>query len=122
VINRSCGQDGAYPVLQALVRIYLRRNDIPSLVEVLNQALDNISDRKCWQQLLRSFIHLRPTNGGDATGQIGLLQRILDRFPEFVGTAELAYLLAYVHWWAPELVERELVKWKAARGRTVRYG
>jgi hypothetical protein len=31
-------------------------------------------------------------------------------------------LLAYVHWWAPELVERELLKWKAARGRTVRYG
>ncbi len=113
---------GAYPVLQALVRLYLRRNDIQSLVEVLNQALDNIPDRKCWQHLLRSFIHLRPINGADATSQIRLLQRILDRFPEFIGTAELAYLLGHVHWWAPELVERELLKWSTARGRSVRYG
>jgi nucleoside phosphorylase/adenylate kinase family enzyme len=113
---------GAYPVLQALIRIYLRRNDIPPIVEVLNQALDNISDRKCWQHLLRSFIYLRPINAGDATGQVTLLQRILDRFPEFVGTAELAYLLGHIHWWAPDLVERELLKWKAARGRAARYG
>ncbi|WP_162419822.1 hypothetical protein [Microvirga brassicacearum] len=111
-----------YPLLQALVRIYLRRNDIPSLVEVLDQALNNISDRKCWRHLLRSFIRLQPINGGDATDQIRLLHRILDRFPEFVGTAELAYLLGHVHWWAPDLVESELLRWKAAQGRTVRYG
>ena len=43
---------GAYPVLEALVRIYLRWKDIPSLLEVLNRALDSIPDRNCWQHLL----------------------------------------------------------------------
>jgi len=39
-----------------------------------------------------------------------------------VGTRELALLFGHVHWWAPELVERELPLWGDSDRRVVRQG
>jgi hypothetical protein len=90
-------------------------------VEVLTRTLNQVRDRQAWQHLLLLLIYLRPKSG-EATEEIHLLQRVLDQFPDFVGTRELAYLLAHIHWWAPDLVERELTKWGEAKGRTARHG
>jgi nucleoside phosphorylase len=113
---------GAYPVLQALTRIYLGRRDIPSLVDVLRQALNNIRDRDCWQNLLLAFVNLNHLTGHDASALLGLLEQILNRFDGFVGTVEGAFLLADVRKWGPEVVERELLRWKVALDRASRRG
>lgn len=111
---------GAYPVLQALVRTYLINDDTRALGEILEDVLDHVHDKKTWQHLLLTLIHLRPQKDDDAGRTI--LKRLFGRFPEFVGTKELAFLLGHINRWAPDLVEDELVKWREARGRGARRG
>jgi hypothetical protein len=52
---------GRFPLLEALVKIYLRRNDIPKLLDLLKEALEqHVGDQDCWQHLLILLIYLRP--------------------------------------------------------------
>ena len=113
---------GAYPVMQTLVSIYLRRSDTLALTEALTCALEHVADRNVWQHLLFSLINFRPKDKGNAVDEIQLLERVLDRFPELLGTEELALLLAHIHWWAPDFVESELTKWNRVRNRMARRG
>ena len=113
---------GVYPVMQTLVSIYLRRSDIFALTEMFTRALERVADRNVWQHLLFSLIHLRPKDIGNAVDELQLLKGVIDRFPELLGTEELALLLAHIHWWAPDFVESELVKWNTARNRRARRG
>jgi nucleoside phosphorylase/adenylate kinase family enzyme len=114
---------GKFPLLEALVRVYLRREDIPALLDLLTEALNrNVGDQSCWRHLLTLLIYLRPQAGADITHRVDTLQRILEQFPRFLGTRELAYLLGHVHWWAPNFVEKELERWRIARSRTTQRG
>jgi len=113
---------GDYPVLEALVRIYLHRNDINELLTLLRKSLDRVRDLRCWKHLLMLLIYLRPAEDVDPTDRVALLRSIVDRFPELLGTRELAHLLGHVHWWSPDFVEEVLSRWLALRSQTARRG
>jgi hypothetical protein len=113
---------GDYPVLEALVRIYLHRNDITGLLTLLRESLDRVRDVRCWKQLLMLLIYLRPAEGSDPTDRVEMLRSIVDRFPELLGTRELAHLLGHIHWWAPDFVEEVLSRWLTLRNQTSRRG
>jgi nucleoside phosphorylase len=114
---------GKFPLLEVIVRIYLRRNDIPKLLDFLTAALkQHVGDQICWQHLLTLLIYLRPAAGEDGSDRVNTLQQIIDRFPSLLGTRELAYLFGHVHWWATDFAERELTRWQTARARTARLG
>jgi hypothetical protein len=114
---------GKFPLLEVLVRIYLRRKDTSKLLDLLTAALKrDVGGEDCWRHLLTLLIYLGPTAGEDASDRVNTLQQIIDRFPRLLGTRELAYLLGHVHWWATDFVERELTRWQAARARTAQSG
>ena len=113
---------GDYPVLEALVRIYLHRNDINELLTLLRKSLDRVRDLRCWKHLLMLLIYLRPAEDVDPTDRVALLRSIVDRFPELLGTRELAHLLGHVHWWSPDFVEEVLRRWLTLRSQTARRG
>ena len=114
---------GKFPLLEVLVRIYLRRHDTPKLLNLLTEALDQqVGGQDYWQHLLTLLIYLRPAVGEDASDRVNTLQRIIDQFPSLLGTRELAHLLGHVHWWAADFVERELNRWQTARTRTAQLG
>jgi len=68
------------------------------------------------------LIYLRPAEDVDPTDRVALLRSIVDRFPELLGTRELAHLLGHVHWWSPDFVEEVLSRWLALRSQTARRG
>ena len=104
---------GRYPILEALVRIYLRQDDIPDLLDLITEVLKKgIADQIYWQHLLTRLANLRPRPQEDATSRVNVLRQIIDQFPKLRGTRELAQLLAYVHWWAIDFVEQELSHWR----------
>jgi hypothetical protein len=112
----------SHPVLEALVRIYLHRNDINELLTLLRESLDRVRDPRCWKHLLILLIYLRLAEDVDPTARVALLRSIVDQFPELLGTRELAHLLGHVHWWAPDFVEEVLSRWLAVRSQTARHG
>jgi hypothetical protein len=114
---------GKFPLLEALVRIYLQRNDIPKLLDLLAEALkQHVGDQDCWQHLLTLLVYVRPAAGEDAGDRVNMLQQIINRFPNLLGTRELAHLLGHAHWWAAGFVEKELARWQTARVRSARCG
>lgn len=113
---------GAYPVLEALVNVHLRRNEIHELDISLSAAAERITDKQMWRHLLLPLVNVRPRDIRSVAQEEKLLERVLDGNHEFTGTYELAYLLAHIHWWASALVERQLTKWKTQRGRRERRG
>jgi hypothetical protein len=114
---------GRYPILEALVRIYLRRDDIPDLLDLITEVLKKgIANQIYWQHLLTRLANLRPRPREDATGRVNVLRQIIDQFPKLRGTRELAQLLAYVHWWAIDFVEQELSHWRGGQARTTQLG
>ena len=55
-------------------------------------------------------------NAGPATA---LIAAILERFPSLLGMRDIAVMLGHIHWWAPQLVEHELPRWKSSERETV---
>jgi hypothetical protein len=114
---------GKFPLLEVLIRIYLHRHDTPKLLNLLTAALEQrVGGHNYWQHLLILLVYLRPAAGQDVNHRVTTLQRIIDQFPNLLGTRELAYLLGHVHWWATDFVERELKRWQTAQGRAAQLG
>jgi hypothetical protein len=66
--------------------------------------------------------YLRPAEDADASAAIALIAAIIERFPDLAGTHNLAFLLAHIHWWAPQFVEDELSRWRQLDRRAARQG
>jgi hypothetical protein len=113
---------GSFFVLDVLVRLYLHRGDILSLLRLLSDTLAYVRDQKWWQHLLMRLAYLPASKGENAAKQSKILQEIVQQFPGLMGTPELAFLLGHVHWWAPDFVEAEVRRWQWAESRTTRNG
>lgn len=113
---------GNFPLLKALVKIFLHDNDINELLQFLRASLDRVRDIEWWKHLLLLLIYLRPAKDVDPSDRVALLRLIVVRFPELLGTRELAFLLGHVHWWAPDFVEEVLTRWQAVQDRIARHG
>ena len=100
---------GQYPLLEALICVRLARKEPERLIETLFDSLSRMDDPKIWQALLNIFVYLQP---GEHDRRAEFLTTVFDRFPELIGTTEAARLLAQVHWWAPDMVRRQLERWR----------
>jgi len=113
---------GYFPVLHALVRHYLIVGDQAALLTLLANCLTREFGAEVWGHVLPLLRYLRPADGNDPQPSAALISAIVDRHPILVGTRELAQLLGQIHWWAPALVERELLRWRGSDRRAVRQG
>ena len=112
---------GVYPVLEALIRIRLAREDFDAIDEMLHARLDRSKDPELWDNLLRYAALLHPKDGLRRTA---LLERLFDEVPGLVETREAAHVVGRAHWWNPEFVDSQLDRWADSQSRAARqaYG
>ena len=113
---------GPFPLLHALARYHLAADNHEALYELLTTCLPLGFESEIWAHLLELLGYLRPAEGKDAHVAIDLLTDILRDHRELMGSREVAVLFGHIHWWAPELVERELPAWASSDRRGVRQG
>jgi nucleoside phosphorylase len=113
---------GAFPILHALVRHFLITKDHGALHALLRECLTLNFEQNVWAHLLPILRYLRPAEDADASAAIALIAAIIERFPDLAGTHNLAFLLAHIHWWAPQFVEDELSRWRQLDRRAARQG
>lgn len=111
-----------FPVLHALVRHFLVTGNHEALRSLIGSCLSRGFKTRVWAHLLPVLRYLRPPQDGDTQPATDVLAAIIRRYPALVGTHELAVLFGHVHWWTPELVERELPHWGGSDLRSVRQG
>jgi len=111
-----------FPILHALVRHFLARQDYEGLHSLLRQCLPLKFDQIVWAHLLPLLRFVRPMEDIEGGSASALIQDILTRYPGLIGNRELAVLLGNIHWWAPQLVEEELGRWNNSDRRAVRLG
>jgi nucleoside phosphorylase len=100
---------GEYLVLEALIRVRLARHEPELLIEALLESLVRVQDPRIWQALLNIFVYI-PSGKPDRRAEF--LSGVFSRYPQFAGSIDAARLLAQVHWWAPDMVRRELQRWR----------
>ena len=112
---------GDYPVLEALIRIRLEREDYDQIDEMLRVYLDRCKDPEIWDGVLRFLPYLHPN---DAVRRAAILERLFTEIPALVETREAAHLVARAHWWNAEFVDSQLDRWRDSRSRGARqaYG
>lgn len=113
---------GPFPFLHALARYYLVADNQDALRELVAECLPLGFKSETWAHLLVLLRYLRPAEGENVRSTIELLIDVLQHNPSLVGSRELAYLFGHIHWWAAELVERELPAWAISERRGVRQG
>lgn len=110
---------GDYPVLEALIRARLARNESGKIIDMLTTYLTRTQGASIWENLLRFLVYLQP-EGIDRRGPF--IHKILSERPRLAGTKAAAYLLSQVQWYAPEVVAAELEQWRALPERSGRQG
>jgi hypothetical protein len=110
---------GDYPVLEALVRARLARHESDQIIDSLTAYLQRSKDARIWENLLRVLVYLQPGTG-DRRGEF--FKALLRGLPQLTGSKASAYLLAHIHWYAPEVVAADLVRWKTWPQRGARQG
>jgi hypothetical protein len=113
---------GPFPILRALVRHFLVTKDHGALHALLRQCLTLNFEQNVWAHLLPILRYLRPAEDADAAPAIALIAAIIERFPGLAGTRDLAFLFGHIHWWAPQLVEDELSRWRQSDRSAARQG
>lgn len=113
---------GPFPILHALARHFLIVQDHKALHSLLHEALSLNFEETVWAHLLPLLRYLRPPDDSSTGSYTALIASILERFPSLVGTHYLAFLLAHIHWWAPDLVEKDLTRWKQSKAAASRRG
>lgn len=110
---------GDYPVLEALIRARLTRKEYDQIIETLTIYLRRSQDTRIWENLLRFLVYLQP---GEVDLRAPFLQMVLNELPQLAGNKASAYLLAHVHWYAPEVVAADLARWRTWPARAARQG
>ena len=112
---------GDYPVLEALIRVFLRRKEHDRIDELLRVYLDRCKDPELWSHVLRfmPYLHLDVP-----VRRAALLERLLTEVPALVETREAAHVIANEHWWNAEFVDSQLDRWRESDSRAARqaYG
>ena len=113
------GED--YPVLEALIRIRLGREEHDRIDEMLRVYLDHCKDPKIWDHVLRfiPYLHLN-----DAIRRAALLERLFTEIPALVETKDAARVVVNAHWWNAEFPNSHLDLWRESSSRAARqaYG
>ena len=112
---------GEYPILEALIRIRLEREEFDRIDGMLRDYLDRCKDPNVWDSLLRFFPYLYPN---DHARRIALLERLFAEVSALVGSTEAAHILANAHWWDANFANVQLEPWRNSRSRLARqaYG
>lgn len=99
---------GNYPIIEVLVRIFLRNKDYPRLISMLNGQLSAENDSRIWEALLQFLPYLPSTHIDELTD---FLDRLFGQYPELPFTHEGLRLLAQLHWKADAFVGSLLSRW-----------
>ena len=113
---------GDYPVLEALIRVRLVREEHSEIDEILRVYISRCKDPKIWDSVLRFMPYLYPD---DAPRRTALLERLFTEAPGLVETRQAAHLVAQAFWWwDAEFPDSLLDLWKASGSRAARqaYG
>ena len=112
---------GDYPVLEALIRIRLAREEFDQLDRTLRDYLERSKDPQSWSHVLRFLPALHPT---EPIRRAAILESILSEIPDLIESKEAAYLLANAYSWSPNFPNSQLDRWRDSGSRTVRqaYG
>ena len=112
---------GDYPVLEALIRIRLEREEFDHIDEMLRVYLERCKDPELWDNLLRYVPYLHPNN---ALRRAALLEQLFMEIPALIETREAAHVVARAHWWNAEFVDSQLDRWRDSRSSAARqaYG
>ncbi len=112
---------GDYPVLEALIRIRLGREEHDRIDEMLRVYLDRCKDPGIWDHVLRFIPYLYPN---EAVRRAALLERLFMEIPALVETREAAHVVANAHWWNAEFPNSQLDLWRESSSRAARqaYG
>ena len=118
-ISRSPGGD--YPVLEALIRMRLAREEHDRVDETLSSYLDSCKDPQVWDHVLRLLPH--PKQGRESR-RAGFLERLFVEVPRLVESKTAAYVIMKFHHWSGEVANAQLDRLrdsKLASGRQT-YG
>jgi len=110
---------GDYPVLEALIRARLARDESDQIIEMLTSYLGRCQGTRIWENLLRFLVYLRP---GGVDRRAPFIQMVLSKLPQLAGSKASAYLLSQVQWYSPEVVAADLTRWRTLSGRSGRQG
>ena len=113
---------GDFPILECLVKIWLRRGDYEKLVEMLHDYLNTCKDPDVWSHLLR-FFSKPPSERQESA--MTLIKRVLDEVPSVVSTVPTTRMMARAALdWAETLADQELDRWRNSESRAARqaYG
>ena len=112
---------GDYPILEALIRIRLVREEFDKIDEMLRVYLDRSKDPELWDNLLRYVPFLHPKDG---LRRAALLERLFEEVPGLIETREAAHVVARAQWWNAEFVDAQLDRWADSKSRITRqaYG
>ncbi len=109
---------GEYSIVSTLILVHLSRREDKRVIDVLESYLAHSSDPVVWEHLLYFIQFLQ---GADSErGRI--VQAILEQVPQLVGKAATCQLLSGVQWYAPEVVESHLVKWRTWPSKAANQG
>lgn len=110
--------DGDYSIVSALIQARLARREDHRVVEILESYLQRSKDVRTWEHLLYFVPYMR----GLVSDRARVVQSILDGIPQLVGKATTGQLLISAQWYAPELVEAHLSKWKSGHSKATEQG
>src|SRR3546814_5373687 len=92
---------GNYPILDALMDVYLKRGDPAGLINLFERHLERQETTEIWQALVYSILQSHPE---DPTRLAEFIRVPLARPRPLVGSREAASLLGQLHWSLTALV------------------
>ena len=110
--------DGDSSIVSALIQARLARREDHRVVEILEKYLQRSKDVRTWEHLL----YFVPFMRGVVSDRARVVQAILDGIPQLAGKATTGQLLISAQWYAPELVEAYLSKWKTGHSKATEQG
>lgn len=112
---------GNYPILDALLRILLPRNEPDRMVGLMSAHLGRRETEEVWRALLHSLIYLRPD---DVAAFDSFLRRLFAVFPGLMVGPDASFLFAHLRWTMPDLVRDLIGPWAASDDESQRqaYG
>src|SRR3546814_665993 len=110
---------GNYPILDALMDVYLKRGDPEGLITLFERHLERQETTEIWQALVYHMLQIHPE---DPRRLAEFIRVLFARNPALVGSREAAFLLGHLHWSHPALVADLILPAKASgSARIQRY-
>ncbi|RZO02751.1 ATP-binding protein [Pseudomonas moorei] len=109
---------GSYSIVSSLILLYLSRKEESRVIDILENYLAHSADPQVWEHLLYFIQYLQSSDS--ERGRI--VKAILEQVPQLVGKPDTAQLLSVVQWYAPEVVQSNLIKWRSSPSKVANQG